>query len=542
MFQNFLMKKLYPTIILILFVLTANAQAPNWAWAKSEGGTGTEYGLCAATDGAGNLYVTGTFSSPTITFGSTTLTNAGSIDFYIVKYDPMGNILWAKGAGGNGVDFPNPVKTDAFGNVYVSGYFDSDSITIGTTTLINVGNYDLFIVKYSSSGNVLWARTAGSTQSDQVLSAATDANGNLYITGSYDASITIGAISLNNSGGSDIYVAKYDPSGNVLWANRAGGWGGDVGIGISTDDSMNVYVTGFYSSSILFGSTTLSNAGSADVFMVKYNASGSVIWAKGAGGTGFDYGNYISTDVNSNVYVTGSFESNSISFGSNTFNNAGSRDIFIAKYNTGANLIWAKAAGGTELDYAGSAIADASGNLFVTGSYQSTSITFGSTTLSNADITGNSADMCIAKYDALGNVLWAKSEGGTGTDNVWATTSDSFGNLYFIGHFNSPSITLGSTTLTNAGSFDMIIAKLGNNSIGIGEQKEPIEIKIYPNPSNGVFNFNETKHIRQVEVYNLLGEEILAQGNQKQINLSCFANGIYYARINGEVVVKLVKE
>jgi hypothetical protein len=99
--------------------------------------------------------------------------------------------------------------------------------------------------------------------------------------------------------------------------------------------------------------------------------------------------------------------------------------------------------------------------------------------------------------------------------------------IYF--DYNSPVIT--NTTQNNyvTGLFESLVSS-------------PYEFILYPNPSNGVFNFKDTKNVKQVEVYNLLGEQIVAQGNQKQINLSAFATGIYYARINGEVVVKLVKE
>ena len=125
------MKKLY-TIILFVFVgVITNAQSPNWAWAKSAGGTDYDYGTGISTDASGNVLITGYFDSPTITFGTTTLTNAGTgiADIFVVKYDASGNVLWAKSAGGTDGDHGYGISTDANGNVLVTGYFNSLSIS-----------------------------------------------------------------------------------------------------------------------------------------------------------------------------------------------------------------------------------------------------------------------------------------------------------------------------------------------------------------------------------------------------------------------------
>jgi hypothetical protein len=125
------MKKLYTIILFALVVMIANAQSPNWKWAKSAGGLADDFGNSITTDASGNVYVTGYFLSATITFGSYTLTNANtsSADFFIVKYDALGNVLWAKRAGGTLGDAGNSISTVTSGNVYVAGYFSSSTIT-----------------------------------------------------------------------------------------------------------------------------------------------------------------------------------------------------------------------------------------------------------------------------------------------------------------------------------------------------------------------------------------------------------------------------
>jgi len=123
------------------------AQSPNYLWVKSAGGTSVDVGNSCSTDVSGNIIAIGYFSSSTITFGTTTLTSAGSWDIFIVKYDANGTVLWAKSEGGNSDDRGYSCSTDASGNIIATGYFGSSSITFGTTTLTNAGGYDMFIVK-----------------------------------------------------------------------------------------------------------------------------------------------------------------------------------------------------------------------------------------------------------------------------------------------------------------------------------------------------------------------------------------------------------
>jgi hypothetical protein len=542
------MKKVFSILVSIAIgiLLTASlfAQSPDWLWAKSAGGTFDDYGNSVATDANGNTFVCGYFESPSITFGSYTLTNAGGRDIFLVKYDASGNVLWAKSAGGTEDDRGYSVATDANGNCFVTGFFYSSSITFGSYTLTNAGGSDIFLVKYDASGNVLWAKSAGGTEDDRGYSVATDASGNCYVTGSFhSSSITFGSYTLTNAGYLDMFLVKYDANGNVIWAKSAGGTGDDDGNSVATDANGNCFVTGsFDSPSITFGSYTLTNAnaGNMDMFLVKYDANGNVLWAKSAGGTDDDEGNSVATDANGNCFVTGGFWSLSITFGSYTLTNANAvnMDMFLVKYDANGNVIWAKSAGGTDDDEGNSVATDANGNCFVTGSFESSSITFGSYTLTNA---GNN-DIFLVKYDASGNVIWAKSAGGT--DNDWGNSvaTDASGNCYVTGGFGSSSITFGSYTLTNASAdADIFLAKLSNTN-GINDNNLSSDnIVIYPNPNTGAFTLSFTAQQggeAEINVLNILGKTVytekcfIAQDNYaKEINLGKITSGIYILQV-----------
>ena len=522
------------------------AQAPSWAWAKSAGGTFIDYGWGCATDINGNVYITGYFNSSTITFGSTTLNNTNTnSDIFIVKYDPSGNVLWAKNAGGIDNDVGRSCATDGSGNVYVTGYFNSSSITFGSTTLTNAStSSDIFIVKYDPNGNVLWAQREGGTFSEWGYSCASDASGNVYVTGYFNSSsITFGSTVLTNAnaGVADIFIVKYDSSGTILWAQRAGDIGIDYGWSCTTDVSGNVYLTGYFlSASITFGTTTLNNisTGSADIFIVKYDSSGTILWAQRAGGTNEDRGYSTATDVSGNLYVTGFFRSFTITFGSTTLTNAntGNDDIFIVKYDSIGTVLWAERAGGFADDIGYSTTTDAGGNVYITGEFQSSSITFGSTTLTNTNI--GYTDVFIANYDMNGNVLWAKNAGGTGNDGGRSCATDASGNVYVTGTFYSLSIAFGSTTLTNANTInsDIFTAKL-DIVTGVEENISSTKINVFPNPFSMQTVLKTDNPLRNatLTVDNCFGQTVAQikniSGQTIVLSRDNLASGLYFVRL-----------
>ena len=198
------------------------------------------------------------------------------------------------------------------------------------------------------------------------------------------------------------------------------------------------------------------------------------------------------------------------------------------------NWQWAKSAGGTTLDAGYSISTDAGGNVLVTGLFQSSSISFGSTTLTNAG--GGYLDIFVVKYDASGNALWAKSAGGTSSDDRgFAISTDASGNVLVTGSFQSSSITFGSITLTNAGSVDIFVAKL-NGVVGINELSfsQP-PFRIYPNPTTGEFGVSSTEFGEgRLDIYNIVGEQVYSQIiNQKsEIINPQLPSAVYFIKVS----------
>ena len=354
------------------------------------------------------------------------------------------NWLWARattgtaGGIGLGLEEPYSVCVDAAGNMLVTGWFANDTITFGSIKLGHtVGGANVFIAKYNPNGNVLWAKCSKSRQIyNEGHSVCTDLNGNVILAGIFEDTITFGSTTLTNTGCQSIFLIKYDASGNILWTQKTNS--PSTSYGVSTDSNGNIFLTGsFAGTSITFGSTTLTNTGNASVFLVKYDPNGNVLWAKGSSCGGTAEALSVSVDPSGNGFITGYFSDITISFNTATITNAGGyygSDMFIAKYDANGNVLWAKDAGGTDNEEGYSISADVNGNSFVTGFFKSTACSFGSFTLSNPN---NYSDVFIAKYDANGNVLWVKQGDGAGTNEGFSVSADPNGNVFLAGGFSN---------------------------------------------------------------------------------------------------------
>ena len=548
------MKKTFIFFILVLCSVALFAQNVDWLWAKKAGGTSYDSSSSIAVDANGNSYITGYFYG-SATFGTTTLTSSGGSDIFVAKLDINGNWLWAKKAGGTDFDFGNSIAVDANGNSYVTGYF-SGSANFGTTTLTSSSEYytEIYVAKLDINGNWLWANKAGGTGWDYGYGIAVDANGNSYVTGAFAESAIFGTTTLTSSGGSDIFVAKLDSSGNWLWAKQAGGTDYDDGYGIVVDINGNSYVTGiFYSSNCSFGSTTLTSSGGSDIFVAKLDINGNWLWAKQAGGTSGDSGNGIAVDANGNSYITGGFKE-SATFGTTTLTSSGyyDYDIFVTKLDIDGNWLWAKQAGGTGDEGSNSIAVDANGNSYITSGFEE-SVNFGTTTLTSSGY----LDIFVAKIDHNGNWLWAKQAGGAIDDCGYGIAVDANGNSYVTGFFME-SANFGTTTLTSSGDRDIFVAKLGEvNSISLPDIISFSGIRsIYPNPFNPLTTIDYEISMPadvKIEVYNNRGQLVRnfilgykEQGSYKltwegEDNNGCLcSSGIYYIRMQAgkEIYIK----
>lgn len=390
-------------------------------------------------------------------------------DIFVVKYDAEGILLWAFNFGGSGDDKSTSLKANIKGDVFLIGSFSSETLTLGSTTLVNAGGSDAFIARINQEGNIAWAKSAGSTADDFGNSITCDATDFIYLTGMFESSsITLGSTTLTNTGNNDIYLACYNQAGKALWAKNIGGENDDSGSIVTNDAEGNVYLTGKFSSAeVKLENTLLANGSkdgsSGDIFLAKYNSSGKLLWGKSLGGSYADEGYSITADASGNVYMSGWFKSDTVVFGCDTLmectiltraSGVEYGDIFIAKYDTDGNPLWAQRAGGMAKDYGFGIATDPSGSIYLSGVFDSNFTSLGDVGLKNAGGT----DIFIAKYNTTGNLLWAKSIYGSAMSRC--ITADLNGDIYISGVFHSPQMRFGSTRLNSAGLGDVFVAKL----------------------------------------------------------------------------------
>ena len=207
------------------------------------------------------------------------------------------------------MDQASGIAVDASGNCYVTGYIPSQATFGSITTPPAAGGFDYFLAKYDSAGTVQWVQTAAEFASDRGLALALDPSGNIYVTGHYENTIAFGSFTLTRVGKDDAFIVKYNSAGVVQWARSGGGTDLDEGRGIAVDKLGNAYVTGYFSKDAQFGSITLTNftGDNPDMFIAKYNSSGNFQWARSIGGNDAEMGNAVAVDAAGNCYVAGIF-------------------------------------------------------------------------------------------------------------------------------------------------------------------------------------------------------------------------------------------
>jgi hypothetical protein len=320
-----------------VFVAKVNPSGA-WVWATRAGGDdfldySRSFGVNALPDGS--AIVTGSFDG-TATFGSTpTLTSAGAQDVFVAKVSPSGAWVWATRAGGDPGDqgYGYGVSALPDGSAIVTGWFDGTA-TFGTTpTLTSAGARDVFVAKVSPSGVWVWATRADGSLADESFGVSALPDGSAIVTGPFEGTATFGSTTFTSAGGTDVFVAKMDPSGAWVWATRAGGSSAEESLGVSALPDGSAIVTGWFTDTATFGtSPTLTSAGAEDVFVARVDPSGAWVWATRAGGSSADESFGVSALPDGSAIVTGSFQGTATFGTTPTLTSAGDEDVFVAKF------------------------------------------------------------------------------------------------------------------------------------------------------------------------------------------------------------------
>ncbi len=479
------MKKVYSLLLFCLVVINVNAQT--FDWAKREGLWAYDYGYGITTDNAGNVYVAGKYEEVNANFSGTLIPCEGNHDIFLAQYSQGGNLNWIRTAGGISGDYALAITCDGDSNIYIAGEIESpaggDTIWFkgSSTTLVCKGANDIFLAKYDLNGNLLWAKSAGGYNYEKALGITHDQFGNLYVCGLFRGAATFGGTTIiNSSGDNDIFLAKYDVNGNFKWVRKAGSSDRDEAKSVMCDAAGNIYICGMYSDNCVFGSQTLSSPnGFLDAFIAKYAPDGTLKWVETAGGLYDDVAWGLTIDNAGKIYITGEFNA-SLSFGSIPLYTTGNSDVFVACYDSSGTAHWAKNAGGNLIDRARGIGCDGT-NLFITGQF-AMSASFGSHTVSGVD----SSEIFMAKLDNVGNFLWALDVDGVpdsvetlGYESGITICATPSGNVYASGALLDGG-TFGSTSYGEFGRTDVFVTKISQGPDIVA----PATVTFYPSDNS----------------------------------------------------------
>lgn len=460
----------------------AMAQQMPLEWAYNLPGAGGDSGKDLVTDANGNLILLSEFAA-TVDFqtgvGTTNLSSAGNVDGGIAKYDPNGNLLWAVKVGGAGNDIATAIDVDNSGNIYVSGYFNAMADFdpgLGTANLTPIGGIDGFILKLDQNGNFLWVKQIGGAGSDDAFGLDVDAFNDIVISGFFAGTVdfdpNVGIANSTSVGGSDAYALKLNSAGNFVWRYIVGSTTDDDARAITSDNSGNVFLTGYFSGMADFdfsGATQNLTGIGEELFVLKISSTGNYVNAISIGSTGADCGRAIHVDSNNDVIVSGYFTGTvdfDASIGTNSKTSGGLKDIFVLKLTNSLGHIWASHASGSSDDEAWSVETDEVNNVFVAGFFRTTVDFDPGIGTQNVTVSCGCglADQFYWKLNSDGNYLSADFAGAGGNDHSYSFYP-SGNNVYITGYLQGTSdydFDAGVTNLTSAGSGDIYIAKYYN--------------------------------------------------------------------------------
>ena len=468
----------FKTILLSFLVLVINLNiiAQEFNWAKRAGGNDADDVFDLVTDGSGNIYVCGYFKN-TAYFGEgsnqVSLTSSGGADIYFAKYNSFGELIWIEQAGGStGFDWGNSIALDSQGNIFICGYFDTEaSFGEGSSevTLTASGdNRDIYICKYNSSGELLWAQNDGGDYDDSGQGLVVDDNDNIIMVGKFKGAATFGTepntTTITAAGGGDDqdgFIVKYSNSGTLIWVEDLGFFDGSDGLSnVAIDALGNIYTGGYkYAGFLPY----------FDPLIAKFDIDGNLLWIDTPTGISNDNLSGLSVDPQGNIIITGTFTIDLV-FGDITLlagNDLDLTNIYLAKYSTDGNVIWAKVMpgtggptphGGDIGDEGRDVVINDDGYVFLTG-YIGGTTTFGNDCHTVDLISADYKDIFIAKLNGDADLQWAINTGGA-NEQTPSKLAISDQDIYICGDYGT-SANFGGTYLAAYGGWsDIFIASL----------------------------------------------------------------------------------
>ena len=385
---------------------------------------------CVEIDRYGNECVAGYFSD-TVQIGKLKLESAGLNDFFILKFDSLGNLFWGIRGGGAGNDYAFSLSCDVGDHINITGSFEDYFNFDPYTSFLSLGKGDMFVAQYDSAGRFVWAASGGGNAADAGTAIGTDLYGDVFVTGYFNKTATFHNNHIQSTGGNNMYIVKFSPLGYQLSVHTVNCGGDVVPNAMGLDGSGNVYLCGNFNGTAVFGSKSITG-NSNDGFVAAYDNSLNLNWLNQIGGSGNEDALGIVADWTSNIFVTGVF-TGSADINGSILISKGSTDIFIVKYDAAGRVLWKERAGGVGADSAFAICVDRNDVPVITG-FISTKADFGEFTL-DADQNGS---FFIAQLKANPAGIDIPNHNNAGLFEIYPNPSRDIFNIEETGITNEP--------------------------------------------------------------------------------------------------------
>ncbi|ROH89845.1 MULTISPECIES: T9SS type A sorting domain-containing protein [Chryseobacterium] len=506
------MRYLTSTFLFLIYSALAAQSAPSIEWQKALGGTHGESANAVQQTSDGGYIVAGNSMSND---GDVT-GNHGGGDYWIVKLNPAGGIQWQKTLGGSNVDDAQSIRQTTDGGYIIAGSSNSGDGDISG----NHGNYDYWIVKLDSNGNMQWQKSLGGSSMDMAQSIQQTSEGGYIVAGS--SSSNDGDVS-GNHGGGDYWIVKLDINGNIQWQKSLGG---------SSSEQVNSVQQTFDGGYIIAGTTVSTDGditvsyGNNDFWVVKLDSGGNMQWQKTLGNIGDNIGYYAQQTFDGGYIAVGtSFNSSNLE--------SGLPDYWVIKLSNNGTIEWDKYFGGSFHDNA----------ITIRQTPEWDYIVAGWTASNNGQVTNHhgNLDYWIIKLDSSGNLKWEKTLGGPDFDYLTALelTAD---NGYIVS--GSTGSTSGDVT-GHHGMIDAWIVKLSPEQLGIPENQQRHKPNLYPNPAKEFFYLDHLPRESTISITDMSGRKLFSQKyNEEKIKIStsAFMEGLYMVQVKNREEIILTKK
>ncbi len=436
-------------------LLNLPARAVDFDWVTMGGGAKNDKTRAVTVDRDGNVLLAGEMTDAGAC-GAQNASGGGGMDFFIAKLDPAGHCLWLHTLGGSGIDRGYGVITDATGNAYVTGHFQSKDAKVHDGILANAGDYDVFVAKYSPTGEQLWVRTAGGAGYDYGHAIALDSKGDVVVAGAVAGEAKFGSQTVGSAGARCIFCAKYSADGDLKWARGTSGKLGGSAHGVGVDAADNIYIGGNISGTGSFGELPIDAGKTTSALVLKISAAGEGEWFRSIPGSPSALAHEISVDATGRTWLAGMFKG-TMTAGDATFSSSGDKDNdgFVAHYDASGALQWTRVVQGTGTDYCLGVCNDGQGTAWLTGEFTATAQVFGQA-LTSRGIT----DIYVASLDSSGKLGDLIQAGGEKNDNAYTAAWDSKHHTAVIAGACAAPVTFGSQSVNQSGGADFHAARL----------------------------------------------------------------------------------